>query len=364
MKVGILTFTGTNNYGAALQAYALNRKIRDMGYDCETLQYDCKSILQRERPKAFSEVKGVKRKLVWLLMAPGQKKKYRSVNGFLAANAAVSCARYSRDNIADANAVYDKFIVGSDIVWETNVTGKDFSYYLDFVSDPEKKYAYAASFGYDAFPADVEQVCTKLLADFSGIAVREDQGQKLLAQVLPQKQVCMVCDPTLLLTADHWNAFAEASIPEKKDDYIFLYFLDPQGKLLAKARELAARYGKKIVVYGDSMKGIPGTTVVRNLTMEQFLTYIRNSFCLLTGSYHGVCFATVFHRSFIFFNRAHPSRILSLVNELGAQDRDLAKHPEVSPEMDYEPIEARLQAFRKRSEAYLARILEGSGDKT
>ena len=36
-KVAILTFFNRLNYGADLQAYALNKIIRDMGYDCEVL---------------------------------------------------------------------------------------------------------------------------------------------------------------------------------------------------------------------------------------------------------------------------------------------------------------------------------------
>lgn len=357
VKVGILTFIGTNNYGAALQAYALNRKICDMGYDCHTLQYYCDRILERELPPKVTEVKGLKRKLVYALATPGMRKKHRALRRFLERNTVLSQQEYRRKDISATNDIYDKFIVGSDIIWETNVTGNDFSYYLDFVTDSAKKFSYAASFGYDSFPEDVAADCTALLNDFSRISVRECQGQQLISAVLPHKQADLVCDPTLLLTPEQWEPFANGPIKVKKEEYIFLYFLDPKGVLLSRARELAQQYGKKIVVYNDSIKPIPGVISVRNLTVQQFLAYIKNSFFVLSASYHAVCFSVLFQRDFAFYNRAHASRILSLVSELGIEERNLAENPAAGVGMDYGSVLAKLETFREKSEKYLSDIL-------
>ena len=38
-RVGIITFLHNDNYGSTLQAYALQRVIRDAGHDCEHLDY-------------------------------------------------------------------------------------------------------------------------------------------------------------------------------------------------------------------------------------------------------------------------------------------------------------------------------------
>ena len=38
-RVGIITFLHNDNYGSTLQAYALQRVISEMGYDCEHLDY-------------------------------------------------------------------------------------------------------------------------------------------------------------------------------------------------------------------------------------------------------------------------------------------------------------------------------------
>ena len=38
-RIGVLTFLHNDNYGSALQAYALQRVIREIGYDCVHLDY-------------------------------------------------------------------------------------------------------------------------------------------------------------------------------------------------------------------------------------------------------------------------------------------------------------------------------------
>lgn len=38
-KIGIITIVRVNNYGAELQAYALQRKLINMGYDAELIDY-------------------------------------------------------------------------------------------------------------------------------------------------------------------------------------------------------------------------------------------------------------------------------------------------------------------------------------
>jgi len=39
MNIAILTLCGNGNYGASLQAYALNRVIRNLGFNCKTVDY-------------------------------------------------------------------------------------------------------------------------------------------------------------------------------------------------------------------------------------------------------------------------------------------------------------------------------------
>ena len=38
-SVGVMTFLHNDNYGSSLQAYALQQVIREMGHECEHIDY-------------------------------------------------------------------------------------------------------------------------------------------------------------------------------------------------------------------------------------------------------------------------------------------------------------------------------------
>ena len=49
MKVGIVTFIHTVNFGASLQAYALQETIRSYGFDAEIIQYVNEEIEKKKK---------------------------------------------------------------------------------------------------------------------------------------------------------------------------------------------------------------------------------------------------------------------------------------------------------------------------
>ena len=53
MKTGILTFHRTTNYGAALQAYALQKKLTDIGVQAEIIDYRNMNIYSYYDPAFF-----------------------------------------------------------------------------------------------------------------------------------------------------------------------------------------------------------------------------------------------------------------------------------------------------------------------
>ena len=66
MKIGIITFHDTTNYGANLQAYSLFKAIKNLGYDCEIINYQCENIIKRELP--FINIHGSLRNFIGSLI--------------------------------------------------------------------------------------------------------------------------------------------------------------------------------------------------------------------------------------------------------------------------------------------------------
>lgn len=47
-EIGILTFQRTSNFGSMLQAFALCKAVRNLGYDCDIVDYTCVAVEDRE----------------------------------------------------------------------------------------------------------------------------------------------------------------------------------------------------------------------------------------------------------------------------------------------------------------------------
>ena len=57
-KVATITFQDANNYGAMLQCYALQHTIKNIGYQCDVIDYYCE-YLAKPYCKAAIQRKGI-----------------------------------------------------------------------------------------------------------------------------------------------------------------------------------------------------------------------------------------------------------------------------------------------------------------
>ena len=76
MKIGLLTFQRTTNFGSFLQMYALYKCVCNLGFDCEVIDYACKTIEERELPVNKPQSMKVKEIIGFLLFEPRIRKKY------------------------------------------------------------------------------------------------------------------------------------------------------------------------------------------------------------------------------------------------------------------------------------------------
>ena len=101
-------------------------------------------------------------------------KKYNDLSHFLKHNMQLG-TKCNRATVTSIDGVYDKYVVGSDIVWGMDITDSDTAYFLDFVSDKNRKLAYASSVGTPWSPEEKNSL-RPLLQEFSTIAVRENES--------------------------------------------------------------------------------------------------------------------------------------------------------------------------------------------
>ena len=141
MKVGILTFHYIPNVGAVLQAYALCEYLRTKGLNVEIIDYRCESLDKREiNFKKSGNI--VYDFLRMILIRPKEKKKIQNCMFFLKEQNMISNVSYNGENIQSACEVYDVIVAGSDMIWDTNITDNDYTYYANFADESVMKFSY------------------------------------------------------------------------------------------------------------------------------------------------------------------------------------------------------------------------------
>lgn len=352
MNTGIITFNDTNNFGSLLQTYALYQVIRDRYSQCEIINYRCKNLYDREIPKHFYQLRTPKDFYRYTKYHREQQKKYKELTAFANTNMFLSPV-LTKENVADYCRKYDKIIVGSDIVWGLDITGEDYTYFLDFMSRGEK-YAYASSFGSDYIMSDPrKKKVGDLLRTFKLIAVRENDACACV-RAISGKDAYLVLDPTLLLSSAEWEKYVSCRLI--KEPYILTYFEDEQGVVRNTAIKLSAQTGLSVynITNGKNMEGVKNISAY---SIEDFLSYIFFADLVITSSYHGMAFSINFNKQFYFFNRCHKSRMDTLASIARVENRELKKNELWdSTDINYLFVNDNISEWRKKSFNYLNKV--------
>ena len=134
-KIGIITFHRAKNYGAVLQAYALQHTLEQLGSDCEIVDYKCENIDNGYKPFQFSKTDPIKSILKSIVMYRKRAKRIEQFSSFYNNYLKISDKTYSDSDISECKNLYDAFISGSDQVWGPGKEGinPDSIYFLSFL---------------------------------------------------------------------------------------------------------------------------------------------------------------------------------------------------------------------------------------
>jgi len=292
MKIATLTFQRALNYGAILQCYSLQKTIKDLGYDSEVLDYDCKMISKGYKILITDSLAAFIKSLLFLPMFYKKKQNFASfIKRFISV-----CKEVSYPELANASSGYDAVITGSDQVWNYKLTGSDSTYFLDFIPEQRKRLSYAASFGIKDIPAKLQEFYQRNISGMGYISVREQTGADLVEKICGRKAE-VVLDPVFLQSAEEWQRL----MPENKEkNYIFVYM---PGKNTLKAAQLLAKAKKLRIIYcayGYSLRNMRENIGDMRLSLgpDEFLTLLNGADYVLTGSFHATAFSLIFHKDF------------------------------------------------------------------
>ncbi len=296
-RVGILTFLHNDNYGSSLQAYALQRVVREMGYDCLHLDYrpDSREKLRNlvrsgNSPKLVLE--GLRKRKV-RAEEQGARAKSNAFPAFYEEYMKLSGPCRNQRELKEAAASCEALICGSDQIW--NPTWQNGAYFLPFAAPGQRKIAYAPSFGVSVLPGERKaQRIRRWLADFDRVSVREIQGADL-AERITGKRPAVNPDPVLLLSRESWEEIAPRR--EGTAPYLLCYFIAENPAYWERAEQLARDRNLKLLVLPVTAESFGrGEERLEGAGPLEFLGALRGAAGVCTDSFHCFAFSTLLER--------------------------------------------------------------------
>lgn len=364
------------NYGTLFQCYALGKLVQDMGYSATHIRYnpDIEKLKTSRLKLLFNPVKlmlAIYNKFFVRRLGYGicQYERHIRFESFRNTFVLMSDDIQTDIKFNALNTQFDAFICGSDQIW----TPLAFSprYFLDFVHDDSKKIAYAPSFGQSVIrDRAIAKKMFALVDAIPHLSVREKTGARLIRQHLG-KDVPVVLDPTLLLTAEDWKK-VENTAYKTPGNYIFCYFLGKNERYWKAISRFAKEYGLKIVLPPVFQKDFSRSEYAfKDIGPAEFIRLLENARFVCTDSFHGTVFSMLFKKQFATFLRFKEtarnnqnSRVFNILETLNLQERLFSKANGLEKlyktAIDYTTVYSLLATEKEKSLSYLKNALQSA----
>ncbi|ONI41750.1 hypothetical protein AN396_03195 [Candidatus Epulonipiscium fishelsonii] len=339
-RVGIITLFNNNfNHGALLQAYALQKTVEKLGFECEVIRFDY-MIKQAELSNKINS--NAKQMQAFAEIIPQSNKIYNAYN------------------IYECNELYDIFICGSDQIWGCNFGMPLYNLphmALAFANADKIKLGYAVSMGGAYLTDDKKTALKEPTQKLDYISVREKSAIPFISE-LSDKSVESVLDPTLLLLRKDWDTFKNDTY-NTTAPYIFCYVLRSSKGLVSYIKQLSQTMGYNIKI------------LPKNSMPVDFINLIANAEYVITDSFHGTVFSIIFNKQFIscYTNNIQSDysmnmRMKDLLKTFNLYNRYLGMDATaenylnlINSKIDYSKVNQILELERAKSLAFLEKAL-------
>lgn len=341
MKIGILTFNYCNNFGATLQAYALCKAMKNVGHYVSFIDYKLEYLTRRYTLFQFYTYAG--KSITWkigkftksVFDIPRKLRKRKIFNDFR--------KQYLPEESV-SNASFDCIVVGSDQVWNPNVTGGYDEAYYGIKYKGIKHISYAASCPASA----IDESKKNLYANFDTIGVREKKSLDKLHKI--GITAYLNIDPTFLLSREEWMELVD----NKRiidNNYLLVYNLSGLKEIIP----IAKRFSEEHDWVNTEQKN-----VFKDAGPKEFVNLFMNAEATIVSSFHGTAFSIICHKPFLFFpnNDERDERVLSLLQSLNLEHCVYSKENGVNmPIIDWKNVDEKLDLLKKTSLSYLLQAI-------
>ncbi len=364
-KIGIITFSRAQNYGATLQCIALQKILSELVDNSEIKVIDYRNKYVEKSYKIFNVDKSNIKKMIRSFGSSiifFKRNLIRNIRykKFISNNINLTNQCFSKDQIEKITEDYDIVIVGSDQVWNDFYSnGVDDIYFLNF-NTPAKKIAFSVSLGFNKMTNT--KVYKYLLENIDSISVREEDGCRVVSKIL-NKNIKNTLDPTLLIEKMDWLKY----IDKRKLGYKYIFAYVPGN--LDGYEEFVNFVSNKLNegVINLRKKDFGIENLIKNVftsTPDEFLNYIYYSDIVVTTSFHAVVFSILFEKKFwVLAPKENSSRIDNLLEKIDLSNRSIdcvksLEKKDLLEEIDYNAVNLKLQKLKQDSLVWLKQNLE------
>lgn len=367
MKIGILTFYCSDNYGAMLQAYGLKNFVKKINSDVEIVPYAPYYLIGRHWFIPYYPFKSIRERFMWTLT--GIKHNLQMKGDFIRqkSNMVRFRKQYLVKNERSIRTIkglkaldYDVYIVGSDQIWNPNITfGLRKPYFGAFCNSYKQKViSYAASLGGSKLSQAYDMEMRQLLCFVDAISVREASAVTYIKN-LTDKEVSVVADPVFLLNAEQWE---KREIKPPKRRYILVYDTERNNELNKFVKKLS---NKKIDVVEIKLRKAhddPDFSIDASAGPAEFLGYIHHAEYVVTNSFHATAFSIIFHKPFFVFGHSdYNARLENVLLQCGLDNRIISSKNkidiDIDASIDWATIEQKKEKMVQSSKEFLKKNL-------
>lgn len=373
VKFGILTFYDALNYGAALQALALQQAVENAGVRAEFIR----CLEAGSNPEQTSSKHGMLAYFHVLRKNRFSLKRFMRMRNVAQGKATRFSefrerymhlsrkAYYGIEDLKNQEFDYTGYICGSDMVWSDIGQNLDL-YFLSFAPQ-QKRISYAPSLtGRDGETESEKEFYRDRINGIKYLSCRERYGVDYI-KAITGKTAQLVLDPTLLLSKEQWCELLNLEQKQEEKPYILCYMFGGVSK------EFSKRIAQLQQKYDMDVRFIPVTNYETEYELDrginpdygprEFVELFLNAEIVLTNSFHGLLFSLIMQKQFVVFHRdeanvwaKHEERLANILRILSLDDRYHYESEDLMAikfDIDYDTVSARLDKQRQMSLKYL-----------
>lgn len=358
MKIGILTYHRSHNYGALLQSIATRVVLERLGHEAYYVDYwpgyhrrmyaliDEKIIFSRHIRRTYHYLKD---KVICVFMC--KKHRRANMNRFISLYIEPYCKPVSEQ--------FDIILYGSDQIWrkQPEDIGYNPVYFGENAFKSNKHIAYAASMG--ILPDNEKDIAIvkELVSHLTKISVRENDLKSFLNGI-GFTNVSLCLDPTLLLTSYQWDCIFKAK-EKYKEKYVLFYDLLPNSFRSSELDNFALRHKCKLKILHSAPTPKETPNCICTASPEDFINLIRDAEFVFTSSFHGLVFSITYKKPFLASFSRNSNRAESILQQLGLSEYlipPMAAIPTDVKPIDYNNVMERMERMRIVSMEYLTSL--------